>query len=120
MSHIITIATKVKDPAAIVAACRRLNLPDPVHGTTPLFGGPVTGLLLRLPGWRYPVAIDTTLGTLQYDNFEGRWGEAAQLNRFLQRYAVEKARIEASQRGHQVTEQQLADGSIQLTIQEGF
>ena len=31
--------------------------------------------------------------------------------------AVEKARIEARKRGHTVTEQSLADGSIKLTIQ---
>jgi hypothetical protein len=33
--------------------------------------------------------------------------------------AVEKARIEARKRGHQVIEQALADGSIRLTIQVG-
>jgi hypothetical protein len=33
--------------------------------------------------------------------------------------AVEKARIEARKRGHQVIEQALADGSIKLTIQVG-
>jgi hypothetical protein len=35
----------------------------------------------------------------------------------LQGYAVEKARIEARKKGHTVTEQQLQDGSIKLTIQ---
>ena len=39
-----------------------------------------------------------------------------QLDRFLQAYAVEKARIEARKKGHAVTEQSLADGSIKLTI----
>ena len=42
-----------------------------------------------------------------------------QLDRFLQIYAVEKARIEARKKGHQVTEQALADGSIKLTITVG-
>jgi len=35
----------------------------------------------------------------------------------LQAYAVEKSRLEAHRRGHSVTEQPLADGSIRLTIQ---
>ncbi len=47
------------------------------------------------------------------------WGEQRELDRFLQGYAVEKARIEARRRGHTVTEQSLADGSIKLTIQVG-
>jgi hypothetical protein len=34
MSHIVTVQTKVHDPAAILAACRRLNLPEPVQGLT--------------------------------------------------------------------------------------
>jgi hypothetical protein len=37
----------------------------------------------------------------------------------LQAYAVEKTKIEARRKGHAVTEQQLADGSIKLTVQVG-
>ncbi len=47
------------------------------------------------------------------------WGDQAQLDRLLQMYAVEKAKLEANRRGHTVTEQALADGSIKLTIQVG-
>ena len=56
-------------------------------------------------------------GQVQYDNFAGHWGDLKELNRFLQAYAVEKARLEARKRGHSVTEQALADGSIKLSIQ---
>ena len=35
----------------------------------------------------------------------------------MQAYAVEKARIEAHRKGHTLTEQPLADGSIKLTIE---
>ena len=47
------------------------------------------------------------------------WGEQQHLDAFLQTYAVEKAKVEARRRGHSVTEQPLADGSIKLTIQVG-
>ncbi len=47
------------------------------------------------------------------------WGERRQLDRFIQGYAVERARLEARRHGHTVTEQTLADGSIKLTIQVG-
>ena len=47
------------------------------------------------------------------------WGEQQELDQFLQSYAVEKAKIEARKQGHSVTEQQLQDGSVKLTIQVG-
>ena len=119
MSHIVQIQTEVRDPAAVHAACRRLGLPEPVHGTAQLFSGEATGLLVKLPDWLYPIVCDTASGTLAYDNYAGAWGDQAQLDRFLQIYAVERARIEARKKGHQITEQALADGSIKLTITVG-
>jgi Protein of unknown function (DUF1257) len=119
MSHIVTIATEVRDPDAVAAACRRLGLPEPVQGTATLFEGRATGLIVRLPGWLYPVVCDTATGSLRYDNYNQQWGKQEQLDRLLQAYAVEKARIEARKRGHTVVEQALADGSIRLTIQVG-
>jgi len=56
---------------------------------------------------------------IQFDNFGGHWGDQAKLDKFLQAYAAEKAKIEARKRGHSVTEQSLADGSIKLTIEVG-
>ena len=119
MSHIVTIATEVRDPDAVAAACRRLALPEPVQRTARLFDGQATGLLVRLPGWLYPVVCDTTTGAVRFDNYNQQWGKQDQLDRFLQAYAVERARIEANKRGHHVVEQALADGSIRLTIRVG-
>jgi hypothetical protein len=119
LSHIVSIQTKVHDPAAVTAACQRLGLAAPVQGTTQLFSGEATGLMVRLPGWEYPVVIDTLTGTVRYDNFNGHWGDQAHLNRFLQAYAVEKTKLEARKRGHTVTEQALQDGSIRLQLVEG-
>jgi len=45
------------------------------------------------------------------------WGAPQELDKFLQAYAVERAKIEARLKGHSVTEQALADGSIKVTIQ---
>jgi hypothetical protein len=119
VSHIVQVQTEVRDPAAVHAACRRLGLPEPVQGTAQLFSGAATGTLIKLPGWLYAVACDSTTGTLRYDNYNGSWGAQEQLDRFMQAYAVEKARIEARRRGHAVTEQALTDGSIKLTIRVG-
>lgn len=78
-----------------------------------------SGLLVQLPGWRYPLAIDTASGTIRFDNFNQHWGEEAELRSFMQMYAVEACRIEARKKGMTVTEQALADGSIRLNLSEG-
>ena len=119
MSHVVKIQTQIKDVTAAQAACRRLKLEHPQHGTARLFSGNATGLVVKLSGWRYPAVFDTGTGQAQFDNYGGRWGEQEQLDRFLQIYAVEAARIQARRQGHSVTEQPLTDGSIKLTITVG-
>jgi hypothetical protein len=119
LSHIVTIATKIHDAAAVAAACRRLGLAEAVPGTARLYDNKAEGLLVRLPGWRYPAVVDVLTGLVHYDNFQGRWGEFRELERFRQAYAVEKARLEARKQGYAVSEQALADGSIKLSIVEG-
>ena len=119
MSHIVTVKTEVRDPVAINAACGRLGLPEPVHGTAQLFSGQATGLLVKLPGWLYPVACDTATGTLRYDNYGGTWGSPEHLDRFVQAYAVERATQEARRKGYSVTEQALGDGSLRLQVITG-
>jgi hypothetical protein len=116
MSHIVVVTTKVRDPAALTAACARLNLPAPVQGTARLYSGEATGLIVTLPGWTYPAVIDTQTGEVRYDTFEGRWGSQSQLDKLLQIYAVEMCRLAARQKGYAVTEQQLSDGGIKLQI----
>jgi hypothetical protein len=82
-------------------------------------GQTAEGLLVQLPGWKYPIAIDTSTGEVRHDHFNGAWGDPRQLDRFQQTYAVEVVRIESRKKGYTLTEQQLQDGSIRLSIQEG-
>jgi hypothetical protein len=84
-----------------------------------LFTSSATGWAVSLPDWRYPVVCDCATAKIAYDNYGGHWGNQEQLDRFLQGYAAEKAKIEARKSGHTVTEQQLADGSVKLTINVG-
>ena len=119
MSHIVIIKTEVRDAEALSAACRRLGFEQPTTGTAKLYSGEASGHVVQLPQWKYPVVIDAGTGQVQYDNFEGHWGDQAQLDHLLQAYAVEKARLEARKAGYSVTEQALQDGSIKLTIQTG-
>ncbi len=119
MSHVVEIKTEIRDEQAVRAACVRLQLAQPEHKTVRLFNATATGLCVQLPGWNYPVVCDTQTGQLQYDNYGGHWGRQEELNRFLQGYAVEKAKIEARKKGHSVTETSLQDGSIRVTVKVG-
>jgi hypothetical protein len=103
----------------VAAACARLGLPTPVQGKARLYSDEAEGLVVQLPGWTYPAVIDTLTGVIHYDNYEGRWGDQAQLGRLLQAYAVERAKLEARKKGYAFSEQQLQDGSIRLQIREG-
>jgi hypothetical protein len=119
VSHIVQIQTEVRDAEAVRAACKRLNLEEPVQGTARLYEGEVTGLLVKLPEWAYPAVVDIATGQVRFDNYEGAWGDQKHLDGFLQAYAIEKAKLEARKRGHSVYEQPLPDGSVKLTISVG-
>ena len=95
------------------------RLAEPVRGTARLYSGEATGLLVQLPGWQYPVVINTTTGEARYDNYGGAWGDPSELERLLQRYAVERAKQEARKKGYSVSEQDLPNGAIRLQIVEG-
>jgi hypothetical protein len=119
MSHVVEIKTEIRDEQAVKAACTRLQIPTPEQKTTRLFNATATGLCVQLPGWSYPVVCNLQNGSLQYDNYQGHWGEQAHLHRFLQAYAVEKAKIEARKKGHTCSETRLEDGSIRVTVRVG-
>jgi len=117
MSHIVTIKAQVRDEVAVQSACRRLQIPPAEGGQFELFKSRATGLAVRLHSWRYPVVCDLQAGELQYDNFEGHWGEQRYLDQFLQAYAVEKTLLEARRQGYTAFEQPLENGSIRIQIQ---
>ena len=119
MSHIVEIKTEIRDEQAVKAACTRLQLAAPEHKTCRLFSATASGLCVQLPGWPYPVVCNLRTGHVSYDNYNGHWGEQRELNRFLQGYAVEKAKLEARRKGHTCFETHLEDGSIKVTVRVG-
>jgi hypothetical protein len=119
MSHIVEIKTEIRDEQAVKAACTRLQLAPPEHKSARLFSATATGLCVQLPGWQYPVVCNLQTGQAQYDNYSGHWGEQKELHKFLQGYAVEKAKIEARKKGHTCSETRLQEGSIRVTVLVG-
>jgi len=57
MSHTVTIQVELKDPAALEAACRRLQLPLPTRGPVRLFDRIAEGTGIQLDGWRFPICL---------------------------------------------------------------
>ena len=119
MSHIVEVQTEIRDLIAIRAACHRLQLPTPIEGEHKLFDSVVAGWGVQLSRWRYPVVCQTETGKVQFDNYQGRWGDPIELDRFKQGYAVEKTKLEAYQQGHNVTERSCEDGSVELLEEVG-
>ena len=119
MSHIVTVETQVRDAVAVAAACEKLSWQRPLEGKHRLFTQTVSGLAVFPPAWRFPVVCELATGKLHYDNYQGRWGDEKELDRFKQRYAIEKATIEARRLGRSVIEQSLSDGTVKLTISAG-
>jgi hypothetical protein len=119
LSHIVEIKTEVRDEQAVRAACTRLQLTPPERKTVRLFSATATGVAVQLPGWNYPIVCNTESGQVSYDNYNGHWGEQKHLDKFLQGYAVEKAKIEALKKGHSVSETSLQDGLIRVTVHVG-
>ncbi|MCR9207646.1 MAG: hypothetical protein NXI28_05410 [bacterium] len=119
MSHVVKIATQVRDASAVRAGCNRLGLDEPVEGEVKLFSQTVSGLAVQFRDWRYPVVFDLSTGETKFDNYQGYWGNQKRLDEFLQAYAVEKTKLEARRKGYSVTERPLSDGSIQLSLNMG-
>ena len=119
MSHLVTIQCEIRDKSVVALACKRLGLDSPAEGTAELFSSQATGQIVRLPRWPYPVVFDTERANVLFDNYQGKWGDSKELEKFFQAYAVENAKLEARKLGRSATEQELADGWIKVSIQVG-
>ena len=122
MSHFTSIATQIKDIAALKGACKELgidvleNAEARGYSTNKIKGEYV----LRLKG-PYDIALnkqpDGTYG-LTTDWWDGHVEKEVGTNygRLLQLYAVHKATAEARKRGHSVQRKRQKNGSIKLVI----
>jgi len=96
MSHIVSIQTKVHDSATVESACQRFGLSAPHVGAARLFSGPVTGLIVQLPEWRFPLAIDTLSGMKLTDQLT-EYVNAAFSGLWVQTHETDEAEREITQ-----------------------
>lgn len=117
MSETATIQTQFKNEPAILAAAAEMELPVPVRGTVDLYQTKGhSGMILKFPGWRYPVVIDTTTGSAAMDTYNGKWGYPQDLQRFTQLYGFHAAKALALRQGKTVTRKVKPDGTLQLIV----
>ena len=117
MSHLITRPCKLTDRHAVIMACERLKLAEPVDGRAEFFDGQAkSGLLVKLTGWEYPIVIDCATGELHADNYKQAWGQDSELHKFLHQCAIETVKLENRAKGLPIIEQALAYGWTKLTI----
>ena len=122
MSHFTTIATQIKDIAALRSACGELGFQVMENTTARGYSTNTTkgDYVLRLKG-PYDIALnkqpDGTYG-LTTDWWDGHVEKevGANYGRLLQLYAVHKATAEARKRGHSVQRKQQKNGAIKLVI----
>jgi hypothetical protein len=119
VSHTTTIDLQVKDEDAFAQACRDLGYEVARNASAKLFQSGSNfndATVVKIPGWNYPVVCKD--GKLHFDNYNGRWGDNAQLDKLKQRYARNVAIKTARARGFRVQEKTV-DGKVKLTLTRG-
>lgn len=116
MSHTATVQVQFRDPEALADACRELNFPLE-HGSVTFYDQHAyTGDVIRLPGWQYPIVVETP-ETVRMDHYEGRWGDIAHFHRLKQTYAVHASLRAVERTGRRVIQRIEQNGHVQLVVQ---
>lgn len=117
MSHIATVKVKLKDLPLLAEVCGELGIPcDLGRPEVRLYSGSIkAAACFHLADWRYPVAVLAD-GSVQYDNFDGRWGETGKLHRVLRRYSERIVERQAQRMGAAVRREERQDGTVVLRL----
>jgi hypothetical protein len=90
MSHTVTVAIEFRDPEALGRAVVALGGTVLGKGRHRLFAGAAEdGFGFRLSNWNYPLVL-TASGHLKYDDYNGTWGNVADLKQLEAEYAIQK------------------------------
>lgn len=117
MSHIATVALRIRELPLLAEVCSDLNFPCSLKASeVALYSARVQAAAsFKLPGWRYPVAVLKD-GAVQYDNFEGHWGAPVELHRVLRTYAERITIRHACRMGAAIFREERPDGTLLLRL----
>ena len=117
MSHVVKCKVEMKDQGCLEKAIAHLGLKNLGTKRHALFNGQVAeGLGVSLPGWHYPVVINHAQGEAVYDNYKEGWGKQIELDKLVQRYAIETALRQAISGGYTYQENVLENGDVELLM----
>lgn len=118
MSHIVKCKVEMKNVDCLNRAIRHLGLENLGNRKQhQLFGGQkADGIAVKLPGWTYPVVINPESGEAVYDNYGGNWGKQEELDKLVQRYAIETTIDQAIAGGYTYEENRLPNGDVELLM----
>ncbi len=116
MSHTASVQVHFRDREALADACRELGFALE-HGSVTFYDQQAySGDVIRLPGWQYPIVVETP-ETVRMDHFEGRWGDIAHFHRLKQTYAVHASVRAVERTGRRVLQRIEQNGRVQLVVQ---
>ncbi len=117
MSHIVTCKVALTKPALLKKAIAHCGLVDLGVKRHKVYSETVEGQGVSLPDWHHPVVIKAD-GTAVYDNFNGSWGKQVELDKLVQRYAIEALTEEAAiNNGMVMMENRLENGDVEMHIE---
>lgn len=118
MSHRTVVDVQVLDKEAARKTCEALGYEFLDNtGEVKIFDGKVQSKFgFKIPEWRYPVYVDQD-DKMVFDNYEGRWGNIEDFNKFRQLYAENVTLSHAERSGYRVLHRGLTeDGTLQLRL----
>jgi uncharacterized membrane protein len=115
MSHVVTLEYKLTDRGALEQACSKLGLTIKARATGEGSLHNITGLGIKLPNWNYDVII-TEDGKVNYDNWNGRWGNQSELNKLITQYNYEVVVAALNAEGYEYVIDETEDKIEILTI----
>ena len=81
MSHTLSMKNVKIDQSSALIVANYMGWKTEQSATQRFFdGSSYSGTAVQLPGWRYPVIVDSE-GEMHYDNYKGRWGDTKDLAR---------------------------------------
>lgn len=97
MSHTVKMDIEIKERDCFTAALQAAGATILGEGTHRLFETSETGLGFKLKGWHYPLVL--TNDGLKFDDYNGAWGNRADLEAITGEYALQVAAKAATQQG---------------------
>ena len=100
MSHTAQIAADYANADALAAAVEKMGGTLLGDGAHKLYSSTARGQGIQLPGWEYPIVVCDG-SRLEYDDYGGRWGDVADLERLHEEYSWSLTELAAQRVGWQ-------------------